>query len=312
MTIKEILQNSVKILAEKKIESADIDTQLLLLHTLDLSKNKSKPFRNDRSWLYAHNDYKLTIPQENLFFKFLDRRVKFEPISYITNKKEFYGLEFYVDKYVLIPRPETEILVEESLNDIINDSIIKKDKITIADIGTGSGAIAISLAFALKHKKIIDRCKIIATDISLYTLKIAKKNAKNHNCNKNITFRKGNLLKALPKKIKIDYLLTNLPYIGKKRYQKLLCKKPIPYFRIETDYEPKKALLAGTNGMKYFNELFKQLPEYLKKNTKIFIESDPEQIIAIKNLAQKYLPIHKITIIKDLRGLNRVTKIEII
>jgi len=313
MTIKEILRKSVEVLAMKKIDSANIDAELLLLRALNKSKNKPKSFRLDRSWLIAHNDYSLSKPQENLFLKLIKRREKFEPIAYITGKKEFYGLKFYINKNVLIPRPETEIIVEESLREILNTIVEKpNEKITIADIGTGSGAIAISIARELKEKKIIKTLKIFATDISAPALKVAEKNAKTHKCDKNIIFKKGDLLKALPKNIKIDYLLANLPYISEKKYQKLSVKKTIPSYRIETDYEPTKALLAGADGLKYFNEFFLQLPEYLAKNAEIFMESDPQQIPAIKKLAQKHLPKHKITVIKDLRGLNRITKIELI
>lgn len=310
MTIKEILQKSTKILAAKKIDSASLNAELLLLYTLNQFKIKPKSFRNDRSWLIAHNNYNLTKLEENNFLKLIKRRAKFEPIAYIVGKKEFYGLDFYVNKNVLVPRSETEIIIEESLKDIINEPVIKRDNITIADIGTGSGAIAISLARTLK-KNNIKTCKIFATDISAPALKIAEKNAKTHSLDKKIIFKKGNLLQALPKNTKIDYILANLPYISEINYKNLANKTNIPLYRTETDFEPTKALLAGNDGLKYFNAFFRQIPGYLNTSTKIFLESDPRQIPAIKKLAKKYLPKHKITVIKDLRGLNRITKIEI-
>lgn len=309
MTIKEILQKSVKILTTKKIESASLDAELLLLYALNKSKNKPKPFRNDRSWIYAHDDYRLLKPEESIFLKLIKRREKLEPIAYITGKKEFFGLEFYVDKNVLIPRPETEIIIEESLKDILAETA-KNKKLTIVDIGTGSGAIAISIADALKKQNIADNYKFFATDISSSALKIAKKNAKIHNCSKNIIFKKGNLLKALPKNTKIDYLLSNLPYVRKDYCKRLKNKCQLPEF-YAIKYEPQKALLAGYDGLKCFNDLFRQLPEHINKNTKIFLESDPEQIPRIKKLAKKYLPMHRTKIFKDLRGLNRITKIEL-
>ncbi|MBU3924648.1 peptide chain release factor N(5)-glutamine methyltransferase [Patescibacteria group bacterium] len=312
MTIKEILRKSIKILVAKKIDSANIDAEILLLHILNQSKNKPKTFRNDRSWLCAHNDYKLSKPQENKFHSLIKRREKFEPIAYITCKKEFYGLEFHIDKNVLIPRPETEILAENALKEILKD-IAKNpnDKIIIADIGTGTGAIAISIAKTLKNNKKDGRVKIYAADISAKALKIAKKNAKIHSCNKNIIFKKGNLLKALPKNTKIDYLLANLPY-GRKNYLYKQIKdktKLAIFFGIK--YEPKISIFAANDGMKYFDKFFPTLPKYTANGTKIFLESDPRQISSIEKLAKKYLPKHKITVIKDLRGLNRITKIEI-
>lgn len=325
MTIKQILKKSVKLLAAKKIDSANIDAELLLLHALNQSKNKPNLFRNDRSWLYAHNDYILTKPQENKFQNLIKRRAKFEPIAYITNKKEFYGLEFFVDKNVLIPRPETEIIVEESLKEIFTflrapfdfaRSLSKnrkrgdKKKIVIADIGTGSGAIAVSIASTLIKNKSINSCEIFATDISAKALKIAKQNAKTHNCDKNITFKKGDLLKALPKNTKVDYLLANLPYGGKDYLYKRLKDKSklVNFFGLK--YEPKNSIFAAHDGMIHFENFFKTAAKYLSKNAKIFLELDPRQISTIKKLAQKYLPKHEITVIKDLRGLNRITKIE--
>lgn len=310
MTIKESLQISTKILNDKNITSFSLDAEILLLHALNRSKNKPKSFRNNRTWLYSHNDYKLTSQEKKLFLKLIKRRSKFEPIAYIIGKKEFFDLEFYVDKNVLIPRPETEIIVEKSLKNILVETA-KAKKITIVDVGTGSGAIAISLACALKAKNAIKNCKIFATDISASALRIARENAKKNNCDKDIIFRKGDLLNALPKNTKADFLLANLPYVRKDRYERLKNSRQSPEF-YTIKYEPKNALQAGTDGLKYFKDFFIQLPEYLAKNAKIFLESDPEQITAIKKLAKKYLPKHRITVIKDLRGLNRITKIEIL
>lgn len=309
MTIKEILQKSIKILAAKKIESASLDAELLLLYALNRSRNKPKSFRNDRSWIYTHDNYRLLKPEESIFLKLIKRREKLEPLAYIIGKREFFGLEFHVDKSVLIPRPETEIMVEECMKDIIAE-IFKNKKITIADIGTGSGAIAISIAHSLKEKNISGSYKIFATDISSAALNTAEKNAEKNNCGEDIIFKKGNLLKALPKNTKIDFFVANLPYVRKDYCGRLKNKCRLPEF-YGIKYEPRNALLAGTDGMKYFREFFRQLPGYLAKNTEIFLESDPEQIPGIKKLAKKYLPEHAIEIFKDLRGLDRMAKIEL-
>lgn len=311
MIIKEILQKSIKNIAAKKIESSSLDAELLLLYALSRSKNKPELFRLDRSWLIAHNDYSLTKQEEKLFLKLIKRRAKFEPVAYITGKKEFYGIEFDVDKNVLIPRPETEIMVEESLKDILARSVIG-EKAVIADIGTGSGVIAISIANALKEKNIIKNYKIFAVDISSAALKIAKKNAKKHNLDKDIIFRKGNLIKALPKNTKVDYLLANLPYGDKDcLYKRLGDSKKLSYF-FGLKYEPKISIFAESNGMSYFNIFFKNVSSYLADNASIFLESDPHQISAIIKLAKKYLPAHKTEVWKDLRGLDRITGIKIL
>jgi len=316
MNIKEILQKSVKILMAKKISSASLDAELLLLYALNQSKNKPKSFRNDRAWLYAHNDYKLTKNQEKKFHNFIERRKLFEPIAYITGKKEFYGLEFCIDKNVLVPRPETELLVEESLKDISAKSVTNK-KIKIADIGTGSGAIAITLAKNLKDFKKNDRVKIYATDISPKALKISKINEKKIIGEKDkIFFRQGDLWKALPENIKFDFVLANLPYLSApsagsiKEYLKI--KKITPVGFKTLSYEPKIALTDNNNGISLIKKLIISATPHLNNGTRIFMESDPGQIPTIKKLAKKYLPPHEIEIFKDLRGFNRVTKIKII
>ncbi len=325
MTIKEILEKSVKILNAKKINSANLDAELLLLFTLSQSKNKPKLFNNDRAWLYAHNDYDLSKKEENIFLKLIKQREKFKPIAYITGKKEFYGLDFYVDKNVLIPRPETEILVENVLKEIftLRPALSRRGKqaqgdnkkIVIADMGTGSGAIAISIAKTLKDQGNSSNVAIYATDISEKALAIAKKNAKTHNCYKNIVFRKGSLLKALPKNTKVDYLLANLPYLSSSSrkninaYLKLKNISPSGFKSLS--YEPSIALTDNDSGFSLISSLIISASPYLKASSQIFLESDPNQITAIKKLAKKYLPNHKIEIFKDLRGLNRITKIEI-
>ncbi len=314
MTIKKILQKSVKVLAAKKIDSANLDAEILLLYTLAQSKNKPKSFNNDRAWLYAYNDYNISSKQKNIFIKLIHRREKLEPIAYITKKKEFYGLEFYVDKNVLIPRPETEILVERILNEILNKTETNK-KIVIADIGTGSGAIAISIAKTLKNQKKLENIIIYATDISEKALKIANENAKIHNCDKNIIFKKGNLLKALPGNLKIDYLSANLPYLSsssqKNINEYIKLKKISPAGFKSLLYEPRIALTDNDSGFSLISSLIASASPYLSTESQVFLESDPYQITAIKKLAKKYLPNNKVEVFKDLRGLNRITHIKL-
>lgn len=321
MIVKEALLEGVKILTDKGIKSSRLDAEIIMLHNLRRKKAARIAADSDRSWLYVHGDYSLSKNQEKEFFRLISRRAKFEPIAYITKEKEFYGLNFHVDKNVLIPRPETEILADEALKDIIWRLNLQTEvqppninkKIIIADIGTGSGAIAIAIADALKNSGKIKSVKIYATDFSVKALKIARANAKSLGAGKNIIFKRGDLLKPLPRNVKIDFLLANLPYVGNDYYYlEWLKNRSRPSEFHEIKHEPKKSLLAKNNGMEYFEKFFRQAPNHLAAGAKIFLESDTYQIKAIKKLAKKYLPNHKISVIKDLRGLDRVTKIEII
>lgn len=312
MTVKETLLKGAEILTDKGIKSSRIDAEIILLHILRRKKGGRIAAVPDRSWLYSHNDYPLSKKREKEFFRLIRRRVKFEPVAYITGEKEFYGLSFYVDKNVLIPRPETEIMVEIALKEITKSlANRKKTPLVVADIGTGAGVIAIAIAKTLKNSGKIGNIKIYATDISVKALKIARTNAKSSDVEKNIIFKSGDLLKSLPRNTKIDFLLANLPYVVNNYYRKWFKNGSRPSEFHEIKHEPKKSLLAKNNGLEYFEKFFPSLPKYLAKNAKIFLESDPHQIKTIKKLAKEYLPNHKISIIKDLRGLNRVTKINI-
>ena len=223
-------------LSKSKIESAMLDAEILLSFVL----------KNPKEFIYAHPEDTISKIQDTRYKKYLLRRIKGEPVAYIIGHKEFYGLDFLVNKNVLIPRPKTELLVEEILKN-------KNIKI-IADIGTGSGCIAIALA------KNNPKLKIYATDISARALEVAGQNAKFHKVK--ITFKKGNLLEPI-KHIKLDALVANLPYLSKKIYQK-------NYSQLK--FEPKLALLAGQGGLECYKKLFSQIRKLKHKPKYIYIE----------------------------------------
>jgi release factor glutamine methyltransferase len=301
MIKNQILEEAIKKLSNKKILSAHLDAEILLSYVL------KKP----REFILAHPEKKLTKSQVARCALCVMRRIKGEPIAYITGHKEFYGLDFFVNKNVLIPRPETELMVDEALK-------ILKAKDTrclighrvsriIIDVGTGSGCIIITLAKNLNSKFKIQNSKFFATDISKPALAIARKNAKLHQVDKQIKFLHGNLLEPIIKKIKSleirNYnlvILANLPYLTPAQI------KNSPSIK----YEPKLALSAGKDGLKYYRRLFKQI-----KNVPCFMfhvscfmlcEIDPSQTTKIKQLIKKEFPRAKIQIKKDLRGLNRL------
>jgi len=287
MTIAQIISQYSKLL---KSSSPILDIELLLSQTL----NKPKEY------LYTYPEKKLTVLQLAKFKKLFPRRQSGEPMAYILGHKEFFGLDFKVNKNVLIPRPETEQLVEETLQ------FVKKHKIlSVVEIGAGSGAVIISLAKNICHPELsrrVDKCshlQFIATDISTKALAVAKQNAKLHKVK--IQFLQGNLLKPLSKITNSDFILrtsiivANLPYLETKQLNNK-----------QLDYEPKSALNGGPDGLKYFREFFHQIAQYKLQPQAIFLEIGHNQAAKIKKLSPIALPKYKITVKKDLCGFDRI------
>lgn len=231
------------------LEKAIKDSPLPLTETEILLANI---IQKDRSFLHAFSEYKLTPPQLYQFINKLKRRKKKEPLAYILGHKEFYGLNFKTDKRALIPRYDTENLVESALE------TLKKANPTIADIGTGSGCIAI--AIAVHHPG----AKIYATDLSKSALSLAKENIRFHKMTKRIELIQGDLLS--PIKEPLDLITANLPYIASAKIKDLE-----PEVK---DYEPKVALDGGTDGTKLYKKLFQQAKTLLKPTGVIFYEVD--------------------------------------
>lgn len=277
MTIREILKKSEQKIKNKKIASASLDAEVLLSFVL------KKP----RSYLYIWPDKTITKKQETRFRRLVACRLKGEPIAYLIKNKEFYGLNFYVDKNALIPRPETECLVEEILKYLRIAN--RKSRIAIADIGTGSGCLAITL------KKYYPKAKIYASDISETALAVAKKNAKNHKIK--IFFKQGNLLEPF-KKTKFDIIVSNLPYLTPQQMKNKTIQA-----------EPRSALFGGKDGLTYYQELLNQIKR-CKHKPLIFLEIDPGQTKAIKKIIGKNLPDVSGEIKKDLAGKDRVVIIK--
>ncbi|NUM25219.1 MAG: peptide chain release factor N(5)-glutamine methyltransferase [Candidatus Buchananbacteria bacterium] len=261
--------------------SASLDAEVLLSFVL------KKP----KEFFYTYPEKLLTKAQEKKFDQLIKRRIKHEPIAYITGEKEWFGLDFFVNRDVLIPRPETELLAEEAIN------LVKKRSVTIADIGTGSGCISIVLA------KQLPNAKIYATDISAKALTIAKKNNRRHQTD--IKFFKGNLLLPLKNK-KIDIIVSNLPYGSTKIWKNLSVQQ-----QKGLSYEPKIALYTTNSGLTKYEELFKQVKKYHVKPKTIIIEIDPTQSRLITQIIRRQFPKAKIDIKKDLAKLDRIVIVTI-
>lgn len=280
MTIKEALELATKKIQFKNFPDARYDAEIILSWTM----------KKNIEFFYTYPEKQLTKNQIIKFKKAMERRLTGEPIAYILKNKNFFGLDFYVDKNVLIPRPETEQIVELSL-----DLVKKYPKIkTIADIGCGSGVIITALAKNLKNKK------LLATEISKQAIYVAKKNFKIHKVK--IDLRHGNLLNPI-KNEKIDLLVANLPYV--KTTLKL--NKPET---LGLKFEPKRALFAGTDGLDYFKKFFKQLTKLKNQPKFIILEIGDDQTDKIRSLIKKTLPKVSIEIFRDLNKKNRFIQIQ--
>jgi len=270
----EALDYGIKLLKKNKISSYNIDSELLLANIQNLS----------RETLLINLDQIIKKKKYYDYKKLLQRRIKKEPIAYILKKKEFWNSKFSVNKNVLIPRPETEIIVEEILNIIEN-----KSSKNILDVGTGSGCILLSI---IKERP---NCKGTALDVSKNALNIAKTNAKMHHLENKIKFENIDIDKFMH--CKYDLIVSNPPYINK-----------IEFKRLEDNvkqFEPKIALEAGVDGLKIIKNLIIKSKKLLKKNGKLIFEIGEKQENKVKNFLMKNnFYINKIC--KDFRSCPRV------
>ncbi|MEK7557655.1 MAG: peptide chain release factor N(5)-glutamine methyltransferase [Patescibacteria group bacterium] len=309
MTIKQILKDNILKLKLKKIKNLHFDAEILL----------STILKKQREFILSHTEYKLTKLQIKNYHALINRRINGEPIAYLTGHKEFYGFDFNVNKNVLIPRPETELIIDEALKFVAHDS----QPITIIDVGTGSGCIIITLAKLLEpelkiknYESGIKKYKLFATDISQKALITARKNAKFYNVNKNIKFLNGDLLEPIIHNFKFIIpnskilILANLPYVCEA------WKKSYSADSIGLKFEPQIALFTGKNGLELYEKLFKQINKLQTKNYKfknninILCEFDPNQTTLIKKIIKKYFKNTKLQIKKDLAGYNRLAIIK--
>ncbi len=279
---QQALSKAVQHLTKHNISSAWLEAEILLAWVL------KKP----RSFVLSHGEHVLTTSQATQYQKAIKQRIKYYPLAYITGHKEFYGLDFLVTPDVLIPRPESELMVENALK-IIKRS---KEKTSLIDIGTGSGCLLITVLKQLRKNSSIQS---LGFDISTTALQVAKKNAKRHSIEKNI-FIKSNLLEVLLKKTLLIkdcqriIILANLPYVTRKEIQK----------EISIHYEPKLALDGGKKGLELYKKLSQQITKLhnqLMVPITIICEINPHQ----KANFAKIWP-HKVIFKKDLAKKIRI------
>lgn len=275
MTIREAINKATIKLKMKKIDSPKLKARLLMQFILNQT----------RQYLMVYDEKKLTQEQEEKYLEAVEQLVNGIPLQHITHRQEFMKMDFYVNKQVLIPRPDTEVLVEEVIQ-IAKKINAKK----ILDLCTGSGAIAVSLA------KYIENSQIIAVDISQEALNIAKLNAKKHQVDKQITFIQSDLFDDLPKE-KYDMIVSNPPYIKKEMIKTL---------DEEVQKEPHIALDGGYDGLDFYRKIIHQSYEFLKYKGFLCLEIGYDQKIDVIELIEqeeKYIDTYGK---KDLYGNDRV------
>ena len=253
-TIQQILNVTTEFLRDKGIESPRLCSEVLLSHQL----------KKSRIELYLEFDQPLSSSEIAGYRSLIRRRLKREPLQYITGHQEFWSLEYLVNPAVLIPRAETELLVEEAIKLKKGNLLSDSSQPEILDLGTGSGVIAISLA------KEIESAIIWASDISFEALTVARDNAKHHNLNGRIKFCQGDLFHPFSNSsIAFDIIISNPPYIANEAFETLP-----PEVR---DYEPRVALDGHENGMHFIERIIEESEIYLRSGGWLLIEMDPDQ-----------------------------------
>ncbi|MBI2439144.1 MAG: peptide chain release factor N(5)-glutamine methyltransferase [Candidatus Moranbacteria bacterium] len=267
----------------------------------------------DKTFLFAHPEYELDTRTETKAREYFSRRAKHEPVAYVVGHKEFYGRDFQVTPATLIPRPETELLIELILEKIKSDTKRRPSTqaIFLTDIGTGSGNIVVTLAKEIKNPTYTFH----ATDISSKALNVAKKNAKRHNVENIISFYEGNFLDPLKEKLVTAneiIIVANLPYLSEKIWQSAEDDVKI--------FEPKTALVSAQVGLDHYYRLFDQVKSLntdffrdreksqtsQKQSVMLFLEISPEQTPLIKQYFSKNFPKATFTIHPDLSSRDRV------
>lgn len=258
-TVQEILQKNYKDLLNHNIQTAKIDSEVILANILNTTRIN----------LITKQDIALNKEQEDLFSKLVERRKQKEPVAYILNKKEFWNENYFVDKRVLIPRPETEILIELLLKKIKD----KNKAYKVLDLGCGSGCLLISFL------KEMHKSQGIGVDISSNALEVAKKNIELHNLNNRAKLVRLDLL-TLHTKDKFDVIFSNPPYLSSSDYAKLS--------EDVKNFEPKQALVGGFNGVLYYKKIIALAQSALKKNGYLALELGDRQYRTISKLLQDH------------------------
>ena len=293
--VAQLLQQGVDRLRAAGSETPRLDAELLLARAIGV----------DRTVVLAHPEAPVNTSSEAAFNADLDRRAAGEPVAYIRGFKEFFGLALAADPRALIPRPETERLVELAEQEVLQRLTraprpVRTSPLRIVDVGTGGGAVAIALAVALRRRRMLDEVSVLGTDISPDALALAQENAVGHGVADHVRFLEADLLPpviATP----FDVLLANLPYVR---------TDAMPGLPIAASFEPSLALDGGPLGLSLIGSLLDRLPETLTQGGTALLEIGGDQAEGIAQLAAERLPDWQCQVETDLAGQPRVARVE--
>ena len=287
--LRTVIQNTHRTLESAGIPDARLEAEVMVMDVM----------RMPRQAIFAEQESQVSPQQEEQLAAIVTRRLTREPLAYILNYREFYGVNLLVNTDVLIPRPETETMVEHALFMALMG--MESRELVIADVGTGTGAIAVNLAIHLPA------ARIYASDAYDATLDVAAYNVRMHNVADRVTLLKGDLLEPLPEPV--DVIVANLPYLPTDR---------IPTLQPEIQWEPVAALDGGTDGLDHIRRLLSQAATAhggegarLKPHGVILLEMDPEQFSEALSLASAAFPDAEITVEPDLAGMDRVLSVSL-
>jgi release factor glutamine methyltransferase len=282
-SVRQVLLWAARTLSVASIPSPRLDAEVLLAHVLGCG----------RGWLYARPEFHLTNEQREAFEFAVERRRCREPVPYIVGHREFYGLDFVVDARVLIPRPETELLVERAI-EAATQMGRDLDSLALADVGTGSGAVAVSLAVALPS------AAVYATDASKAALQVAALNAGRHGVAHRVHFLEGDLLGPLPQRMHV--IAANVPYVPTELLATLASDV--------VEYEPLMALDGGVDGLMHLRRLLDQANHWLAPRGWLVLEIGSDQGKEVVTLASHIFPQANVELFQDYAGFDRIVRIQ--
>jgi release factor glutamine methyltransferase len=279
--LSDVFASAVARLTAARVPSPRMNAELLLRFTLDV----------DRAYLYAHSERELTADEQTRYDEALAQRARGVPAQYITGHQEFWGMDLIVNPAVLIPRPETEHVIETVLH-LINGGRAPSPGTRIVDVGTGSGCVALALA------KELPEAEIHGTDISLAALEVARANAARHQLENKIQFHETDLLEGL-EPASFDFVVSNPPYVGESEQDQV---------QLEVrKFEPRNAVFAGPTGLEVIERLIPQAQSVLRPGGWLIMEMSGTIAEGVKNLLASW---RNVQITKDLQGIPRVASVQ--